>query len=573
MTLVGHLLRAELKHVRFAVAAWLSIVVANAVIEGARPLAALQPELREAAAVIGSVLWLSQLLMSVVLVSLIVHAHPAVGTDAFWMTRSIPPQKLLASKLLLLVGALVGVPAIAEAVLMTAYGVAAREGTGVVAHGIERRLVLAALLIVAATLTRDLARFALLCGAVLVTVALGIGITIAVLMARLSEGPPFGTPDAGNGPTGQFVFNVLLIGAALVTATVQYGTRLRRRSVGVGVAGLAAAVAVSWVWPVPFLAPVLLVPPWSQQGGALAVTVDAATISTNTAHAFFPGRTLWSTVNGHVEVDGLPPGWSASIAVRDATVQLPGGELLRSAPGPRHTMLSFTLGSMVPHSVIRDVLGVKTLAAAVPPPPPPRPEGYPVLFVARRDDVTKRGPAHGEYRSVVSVGLTHYAVHGVLPVRPGARHRSGGYGLVIDSVALRDGDVTIAAREWRASSFWDRRPRATHSFYLRNRVRAEALSVSDVAMLGAFTVARLVPFLGLGSVSASDDGFVTRALLLAVPPRYDAQANTLVADDAWLADAELVIVRTTQEGSAERMLHLPSFPLGNQLTSTLPGRR
>jgi hypothetical protein len=43
--------------------------------------------------------------------------------------------------------------------------------------------------------------------------------------------------------------------------------------------------------------------------------------------------------------------------------------------------------------------------------------------------------------------------------------------------------------------------------------------------------------------------------------RAAEETQDLTTDEAWVQDAELVIIRTTQEGSVERELHVPGFPL------------
>jgi hypothetical protein len=85
--------------------------------------------------------------------------------------------------------------------------------------------------------------------------------------------------------------------------------------------------------------------------------------------------------------------------------------------------------------------------------------------------------------------------------------------------------------------------------------------LNDFELRGHFTFARFIPFVGSGA-ETSGTGFRTRRVSLTPWHRYGAADPTTVApDDAWLADAELVIVRTTQEGSLKRTLHVPDLTI------------
>ncbi len=158
-------------------------MVAATLVEGSRPYAAPDARLREAMAIAGSLFWVVEALLTVVLISLIVHAHPTVGTNAFWLTRPVPPGVLLAAKLLLLTAVLIVLPTVADAVLLAFYHVPPAIAAGVLLQSSSIQLVLVLVLAVGAAVTLNLARFAILCGAVILTVAVAIGIGIAITMA------------------------------------------------------------------------------------------------------------------------------------------------------------------------------------------------------------------------------------------------------------------------------------------------------------------------------------------------------------------------------------------------------
>jgi hypothetical protein len=563
---LGHLIRWDVRRVRAILAVWIALVVGYTLLVGIRPHAAADTALRESIAVVDSVLWLTMLLLTFALVSFVIHADPTVGTDAFWMTRPIPPATLLASKLVLLGLALLVIPVTAESMLLASNRMPASTSLGVLAQTSSIRLVVITLLVIAAAVTRNLPRFALLCGATLLAFAVAFGISIAVLMRNVEDQPPGNTSSrAAEDPSALVVFNALFVAAALVMLAVQYRTKLKRRSIAVGAAGVAAALVVGWLWPIPFLQPRFETPEWAEHAETLSIRIDPATISTNRPEAFFASRRFeWATVNGLIHAEGVQPGWSASVALRDATLDLPNGVTLRSGGSWRSFLV--VGGSYVPepgYATARELLGVTTLATYAPAPlGPPPPQARPALFVMRRDQVAEHLPARGHYRAHMDINLTQYVVQGAIPIVPGASLQNGGYRLVVDRTTWFDSEFAIVAREARATSMWERRPWAEYSFYLRNRQRGEAVLVSDYVLHSNFSILRFLPIGQFSIGSSQTSGFSSRGMVLRIPPRYGPRGTTLDLDDAWLAAAELVIVRRTEEGWVERTVEIPDFPIG-----------
>ena len=562
---VAHLVRWDVRRLRLPLAFWTLLVAAYTTVVGLQPYAVADLSLREAVAVIDSLVWLTILLMTLALISLVIHEHPTVGTDAFWMTRAIPPDSLLASKLALLAGATLVIPAAAESILLVVNRMPLTVSIGVLAQTTGTRLVLLALLIVGAVMTRNLARFALICGAAVLAVAVAIGITTSMLMGRLEDEPSIDTSARlVEDPSGGVVFNVLFVVAALITLRVQYRTRLKRRSLAFGAVALGGAILVSSSWPIPFLRHRVEVPEWAS---GVSVSIDPATISTNMQHAFYATRAAgWSTVNGHIYVDGLQRGWSANVALQEASLQLPDGSAVRSGRRWRTYVLLSRDGYIgaEAYAAMRDLLDVRVLANVVPvQTEPPPPQSLPVLFLFRRADAAPLLPARGVYRASMDVNLTRFEILGTIPLRPGAVHQFAGYRLAIDSIGFFDGQLGVAAREARASSMWERRPWAQYRFYLRNPGRSEAVALNDYMTQQVFSLLRLLP-VGDFSIgyAASSSGFLSRGVVLSVPPRYRPDAGTLDIDENWLRDAELVIVRQTEEGWVERTVEIPDFPVG-----------
>ena len=561
-----HLVQWDIRRLRVVLVGWFTIVAAYALVGFIRPLVAAEPSLAESAGVASGLLWLTMLLLTMAMVSFSVHGDPTVGTDAFWMTRPIRPLSLLASKLALLAAALLALPVLTEGILLLTNGMSLAVSTGVMLQSFFFRLIVMLFLILAAALTRNLPRFALLCGGAVLVVAAGLAAFVAIEVGDLGDDMPVRTNQAEESAGSSVVLTVLVAIAVLTTLAVQYTWRLRRRAVIVAVVTLVAAERAASLWPFEFLAVRRIVPAWAESPAALNLSVDVATISTNRPHAVFPGRSRWSTANGMLHISRPETGWMADVALRDAAVHLPNGPTLRSpAAWGSAPFLAGGPMRLEQHLVVRDLLGVRLLGNIAPAQPEElrRPETFPILFLMRQDEFAQHAGGRGSYHGRFDVSLTHFDIEGVLAIVPGATHRSGGYRLVIDRTITINGEPALVARETHASSIWDRRPWTRYSYYLRNRERQQAIEVSDYALHRGFALFRYLP-MGNFSFGAGTDqfnGFSTQGVVLSFPPRYTPGAETLDIDDAWLAGAELVIVRQTQEGSVQRSLEIRDFPL------------
>ena len=104
MNLTLHLIRKDFRHLRVLLAAWLVLVILQAVLMGSG-LHTRVSDMRFLFALsqfIGLLSLLKTLLL-IVLVSQLVQSDSTIGSTAFWLSRPISGRKLLASKSIFLV--------------------------------------------------------------------------------------------------------------------------------------------------------------------------------------------------------------------------------------------------------------------------------------------------------------------------------------------------------------------------------------------------------------------------------------------------------------------------------------
>jgi hypothetical protein len=559
-----HLFGADVRRSWPVITAWLLTVAGAAAVDGIRPFLASNLRILNLVGAAGNLLWLTELLLLFVLIALVVQTHPLVGSDAFWMTRPIPPRTLLVSKLVLLGLVMVAVPVLAELVLMAAYQVPARQSALVAADTALTKTMIVILLMTAAAMTRNFSRFAVLCGSALGAVAIAISIAVTILMSRAdaatatlelyssATGPMPGDED----PTGAFLWSVLVPMVGFAVLAVQYRTRSRARAVALGVVGLLLVTALVDVWRWPFLQPRVVLPEWTAAAQALRLSADPSS-SDSREDGMFGRSTPWTLTRARVHLAGIEPGWSATIALLNASIENNGVVTLKSARAGFPAAVPIDVTEEVPtRIVVRDLLGIRRLIE----PGPPKAES-PVVFVTRGADASGSKPTTGLYQGRFKVTLTRHDVEATLPLTAGASHQKGSYRIEIDEIERTPGGVTLFARESRTLSAFDRTRPSLLSFYLRNREEGEALAVQPIDVREGPFLSRFMPF-GLGFSAAEPSGFVARGLMIRCPPGYGIQEESPSIDDRWIAGAELVIVRMTREGSVARDLIIPGFTIG-----------
>ena len=123
MRLLAHLVSADVRRHRWVICLWLLVLVASTVVQGVRPALAAEPATANTVALLSGLLTIVRVLLRILLTAQIIQTHPLVGSDAFWLTRPIPPLMLLQAKAIVLTIFMVVAPVAAEIVSMVSYGV------------------------------------------------------------------------------------------------------------------------------------------------------------------------------------------------------------------------------------------------------------------------------------------------------------------------------------------------------------------------------------------------------------------------------------------------------------------
>ncbi len=330
MRLIIHLIRADAKRFAIPIALWIAITAGATTMDGLGPWMTADRDGRDLFTLATLVTWMTGTCVGAMLVALVVQQHPALGSNAWWMTRPVTPRMLLVSRLLLLGLVILGLPAVCEAVLMAAYGVAPGQMLRVALESCLAALFALGLLMVAAAVTTSLATFALLLGGCVVVLVVGLNIALTIAVAGKTPfqywsisgfaGALIARPEE---PTPMVLAWAVSIMTAMWLLRTLYTHRTRASVAAIGVTGgvVAIIVAVGWPWPLLHAQPGA--PAWAN-----ALGLEAPPQSLYFDNAGFPvgSGPRWRTAFARVYITGVPkdgspphgcaPAHSGSMAAR-----------------------------------------------------------------------------------------------------------------------------------------------------------------------------------------------------------------------------------------------------------------
>ncbi|HVL69624.1 MAG TPA: hypothetical protein VM364_20365 [Vicinamibacterales bacterium] len=584
MRRVTHILRADVRRFRWPIAAWILLTAGAFTIEGTSPFVS---DWRS----VGSMqtgealLALARAITGVTLIVLIVQAHALVGTTAFWLTRPFPPLALMAAKLLLLAALFLVVPAIAEAVLMSAYRVPPARIAGVTFDATLLRAALVVCLAVGAGLARTLARFAVLAGAVLAAVVL-LGFVVMLIdtwrsasvnaTATLSVGRPmvFGWMMPPKDATAGIAACVVFLGTALLLLRAQYRRRARARviALAVTVPVLSAIVWALWPWHVLQADPAP--PVWARDGLSIAPD-DSPPVVYRTQIGEADARQR--VVRLPLIASGVPSGWLASARLVRATYTMDDSEV-QSRPGswPALVAVGETTSSFT-SEFLNGLLDVDRTIGGLGFPPD---TGVEILSVD--DEQLPVEGASGRYRGELEVALLNVAIVARLPLKRGQVFQEGAYRLVIDEVRL-DRTPGVRVRVSQALSSVGRTYPPVYAVFLRDSGQRVAIG-SDSFAIGQFNpftpvlASSFVYGWGWHFYTPWTSGFQARAEWVTFrtahvrtyAPGSGGPVEAPPVEIEW-SDAELVVLRLTDAGALHRTLEIDRLVLPKPVEYRLEG--
>ena len=556
MKLLVHLVRADVRRFRLLLAGWVLIEVLNTIFTGVQPVLDPEPRMMTALGLLAMVLFLTRWLGMIVIVVLLVQTHRLVGSDAFWMTRPIPPGALLASKTLLLATTFLVVPALCVGILMAVLRIPLQEIVLVALQTMLVQSLWVALVMALSSLTRDLARFILVAGGLLVSLVLLMSVGIALAMRNINEGPQLHevTGRSASGPAADVAMLLVLIATAALPVVIQYRTRSTRFSAGAGIAAFALVVLIGMKWP--WRGEPLSVPAWASRESSLSLGAASSTGEFRPYDRWSASNhtEFWQSGNAQLRVREVEAGWIATARLASSTAQFADGATLTTAANGRSSSVPFESVDDFPNRVVmRQVLGVGRVSGMSQ--GPWIAAGVPAIVVSQAD-FEKYSSASGIYRGRFLLDLDHVEIVAALPLQPGAEYVDPRRRITIDRVILQAQAASIRVRQTIVSTMLHSHALPELSFYLRNRDAGVAIAGPGGGLMAMSMGVSPAMFYGMSSMN----GFSATGDYLRFH-RYSAQEDTVEITADWLSRAELVIVRTVPSGSVTRTVEIPGFQM------------
>jgi hypothetical protein len=477
MTLALHFLKRDIRHTRWMLVVWSTLLA----IDGFNALLPAGPTPQRPMPFIAGYLLIPMLryVTAAILVALVVQEDPLVGTTAFWLTRPVGRGVLFLSKLAY-VGVVISIPLLIDAFVLARFGLPPGEFGLALAQVLMRQLLLLVPLALLAALTPNLFRYFTI---------------LIVLVAVLSALSTFVTPHfTAGGHGGPFVFApvarardviaaLLTIGGAGLVMAHQYLTRRTGRSVALASSLVAAQFLVAWFWPWSFESDGPLRPsPGAPSPGKIELQVMTTALDNVPFNVLAPSA--GKNIDGPYILRGLPPELFAR--VRSVTSRLigPSGAEIETAG----TIPTLAPSSMDPPATaaISAALGGIPVSKYVPSPPQ-------TTFVTLGEESFAR------YRKMpvtlvadLDLVVSRYQVVTEMPVEVGSHYDAVNVHCRVDQVLPRSGGVTIDILECTSDTSFragtqlasvpaDPRLRGDPVYVLLNRPRREAALLNPLA--------------------------------------------------------------------------------------------
>ena len=456
-------------------------------------------------------------LTAILLVGMLVHQDPLVGTNAFWLTRPISRLALMASKAFFLLIFVVLPPVAAHLGILASFGLDPATDWPALFEALAVLLALVAGGLVLATVTPNLPVYFVAWISVVVVVSLLSHLLSLLVEVNLS---------VGLSGSRMIVATVTIIVASGLIASHQYLTRRTQRSIVSLSVGFLLLIALTSIWP------------WN----VLKALHSGDTRSIDLS--FDPGGdTFTSEVEGSdVSISGLPRILGAA-SDEDVELRLLTGEF-HTARG-RHVPQRHTSSEMYGDAAIRTLPEYAWVGRQGPPISRLRVMALkPELF---QDLVGSSGAYVGEARGE----RYSYRRLGAVPLKAGMRFHQGSVSSIIRSVSIRPAEVLVVVlqRHVRTSLRRDKSPKVLLANPDEKQVLREInLNVNQIAYAN---------ILGTPSVNCLE-------LTLRYPLELNSGTGGVIKIDRdWLAAAELVFLEWVPRGEFRTEFRIDNFRIND----------
>lgn len=558
MNLLAHHIRKDIRHVRWLLALWVLLVLAQFVLVGMGSRA--EPD-NVAAQIsyqmITMMLPFLQAVLLLVMIPVLVHDEPLVGTTAFWYTRPIPRLLLLWSKALFIGIAFIIFPAVVELTVMAANSVPLRELAGIAPEILYDSLKLTIPIFALAALTLNFARFAI------TGVALYIGLSVLYLAIYLIGLYVRGVEETVGQSQTLALSRGLISGGLLVVAgatvvVVQYLTRRSSMSYVVVGLGLVGMMLVGSYWPVDFMRLRQQAPPQDVVDcTALSIEIGDSS-SRETSYGRRRGQEPEQRISARLQIAGLPPTYDGQIVRVQGRFTIDGNVIGVQTNGASSSFGSarWTMSQIEALFPDMRVIGKDVTYSSW--------ERVLAIPVSKYMEVMNTpGLLEGEANIVImSLSAGH-----VFSLERGSRFKDGATEEAIGEVRSVPGGALVVLRRSSLNRRYIRHPEGWNMYAAANKRNAETFYVLRNSSRGEVIIPEQESDFGFGDVMGATRRLSVSPIYLRFSPGADdsdRSAPDFTLDQEWLDGAELVRLTRTRIGSCTVSFSKADFVLNSE---------
>ncbi|MCE0499548.1 MAG: hypothetical protein LV481_16540 [Methylacidiphilales bacterium] len=547
MNLVLHQFRKDILRTRVVLALWLLLVVLQFALVGwtAKPGDAVMQSLYP---MLSELLTVFNYLLVLVLVPLLVHQEPLVGTTAFWFTRPLARTTLLASKALYIL-MLISLPILAQSIVFLANGVTLHDialaAPELLINNLSWILIIATL----AVFTPNFARFAIVGAIILVIQYLAL---FAVQMVMLMKNPQgFISTLASLTSSRALVVSLIMLGFGSGVVLLQYLTRRFTLAITLAITSLILSLLVPYVWSWDFLKPSIQI---VEDTGFKADSVSANLTSPilTLDQPALRGGTPLKLIRGNMTFKNKPEGYIVQIGAIDSVLKSADGQKIPLQPA--NGQIGFS-GNIDPDAVELALGGVPVLNMAY----YNSSQNQQVLFNLDAENYGRYANTPLDYSASLACTACKYVATTELPLTKGARFDRGSEHLIVTDVLNQPDGVNLLLRQRNVRLLFA--PRGQDS----SPYQQDQSSVIYVLLNKARHQAVIQKLNTNFNFDMLNNGILrNEQLRISFGPDDNNRNNNWLApqiDKAWLADAVLVRLELTPVATFTRTLTISGFRL------------
>lgn len=504
----------------------------------------------------------------IILVPLLVHSDPLVGTTAFWFTRPIGHKELLVTKVCFTAGILVLLVLLAELFVFAANGFSVKYILLAVPEILIDKAAFIIPFFLLAVITPKFSRYAIVGVSILAAY-----IAVIILWTLLSLFVPefaeihevFTNTEAIKSHTLSLsvsvVVNIFMILFGSGVIVYQYLRKNTKWTVAWTVAVFLIMMVIGQFWEIDFIKGAAPASEAKLPAEAVTITISTDHISVNDDVSYTKNSVREKLFFAQLDISCPTSEEFGALTKLEPVIQYPTGEKLESSA-------IITWGSARDEYVFATPLqAAMTQSKIVNPSLSPEEHGehvvYKKIFSCDETELQRYKNKTGTYKASAEMAIYKYQVRSSLPLVRGSQDKFGPEQIVIFDILDQENGLSVIVGEKKVRLLFDRETEKLDTYTALDRSFPRGFYLLENVKRGEAFMAK-APDRALDI----DEILDTASRLSSKIKKFEFVCNGLtpVIDKEWLKDARLVRVDAVRVGSVTKQIEIPNFALPEKST-------